>query len=281
MSQVGEAQPYESVFGEESTSWNVLDISWVFGSTDSIFTIKDTVISGENYKEVRARGAYSDSVYFFREDTLQGKLYVRQNGDTAENLVMNLSLTLGDSFFVDTDENASAPGSWLVDSIYNDSLGKHIELIHQHEQSVTISRLSFIEGVGSSAGILYPHSHSLSIPTLLCAWKDGNQIFADSNFNGECRVNWSSTEDKLGNESKITLYPNPVREEAYIEFSQDFDLSQNIEMRMFDVTGQLVNMQKLNAAKTRIPRNNLPSGLYLIHVSNSHEVIKTFKVVFQ
>ncbi len=86
---------------------------------------------------------------------------------------------------------------------------------------------------------------------------------------------------KPAQSGNVTLYPNPVREEAFIEFSQDFDLSQNIEMRMFDVTGQLVNMQKMSAAKTRIPRNNLPSGLYLIHISNSHGVIKTFKAVFQ
>ena len=79
----------------------------------------------------------------------------------------------------------------------------------------------------------------------------------------------------------VSLYPNPVRNEAFIEFTSEFDLSQNLEIRIFNATGQQVKTHKVHSSKTRISRDHLPSGLYLIQISNSREVIKTFKAVFK
>lgn len=79
----------------------------------------------------------------------------------------------------------------------------------------------------------------------------------------------------------VSLYPNPVSHEAFVEFSPEFDLSQNLEIRMFNVTGQQVKTLKVHSSKTRISRDHLPSGLYLVQITNSREVIKTFKAVFR
>lgn len=272
--QICQAQPYESIFGEESTSWNVFGANSLSSWTDSIYSQNDSVISGTTYKVIQSKGSFPDTVYFAREDTITGKLYYAKKGDTTEILVMDLSLNPGDSFFIETHSGSSMPETWRVDSVFTDTGRKHIELIH----GSTPEKITFIEGIGPSAGILYPESPSFIIPELICTWKNGNQTFANPDFDNRCNAgSWSTAEDLQSHkENSITLYPNPTRNEIRIAGNES---EQFKEYRILSIDGRLVKSGRLNNEKV-IQAGELSPGLYVVVLLHDEGSI-TRKIVIE
>jgi len=87
--------------------------------------------------------------------------------------------------------------------------------------------------------------------------------------------------EKLPEMNMVSYYPNPVKEELYLQW----ELSENssvISIEVFSMTGQLLN-QYLTANKTNqnLPFQSYPSGVYIVLLKNSKEEEKSIKIIKQ
>lgn len=76
----------------------------------------------------------------------------------------------------------------------------------------------------------------------------------------------------------VALYPNP----AYSYVTLDLDLSQfkdSIKFELFSLNGKLIKTGKLMSNQTDIQVDDLAAAIYLLNISSSKKVIKTFKLL--
>ena len=72
--------------------------------------------------------------------------------------------------------------------------------------------------------------------------------------------------------SEITIYPNPTRDQFYIEFNAYSELSEDINIDVFDNWGRIIrtgSMSDANNGKTMISLIGLKSGIYYVKCYNN------------
>lgn len=203
------AQNYESIFGVNSTQWDIkMGNLWGEGTNQHIVT-GDTIINANQYKII---GGYSIDGYqgYVREDINQGKAWYRNNQDTTEYLIMDLNLEIGDSMFIGGNWNSN-PGYYEVDSIYEIANRKFIrfdfDLFFMNGLKFTL-----IEGITSNLGFRYQdrdYGNNFN-PELLCSYKDELQEYGEE----ECL---DTKVDEVKEISNINIYPNPCINQFIIE----------------------------------------------------------------
>lgn len=73
--------------------------------------------------------------------------------------------------------------------------------------------------------------------------------------------------------SKLSAYPNPVKNVLNLSYSQDIS-----DVAVFNLLGQQVLAKKVNATESQIDMSNLTQGTYLVKVTVENQV-KTIKVI--
>lgn len=76
---------------------------------------------------------------------------------------------------------------------------------------------------------------------------------------------------------EISVYPNPAKEKVTIELISKSNI-QNLEFRMFDITGQLVQFSKSSSTQSTLDISHYTSGVYTLHVSGE-DVNRYFKII--
>jgi len=82
--------------------------------------------------------------------------------------------------------------------------------------------------------------------------------------------------------SEILIYPNPTRDQFYIEFNAYSELSEEINIVVFDNWGRIIStgsMSDANNGKTMISLSGLASGIYYVkcynkRVDNYYKIVK-------
>ncbi len=69
--------------------------------------------------------------------------------------------------------------------------------------------------------------------------------------------------------AQIDIFPNPTSNKTQIVLSNTN--MQNVQLRVFNVTGKLILMQKLNA-ETEVDLSKYPNGIYIFSISNGHQI---------
>jgi hypothetical protein len=78
-------------------------------------------------------------------------------------------------------------------------------------------------------------------------------------------------------DENITVYPNPFSTEAIIQADHDF---KNATMKVYNSLGQLVQQLKNISGQTiNLNRDDLPSGLYFLQLTEDYKILKTIKIV--
>ena len=277
---------YQSLFGSNNTSWNIIKGNLWGTGTDSLFTASDTVINSITYKKVFSYDLTNIPPYilstigFLREDSVQGKAWFFSSEDPVEHLIMDLNLNLGDTFYVEGTWNSTG-GYHPVDSIWMYAGKKHVRVdqyIPRFHNGVS-EKLIFIEGVSTNIGIGYQTSHIDNFPYLLCSYKDGFPIYQnnDSVLNGICIYTTVGIEEKH-NFVGFNLYPNPSSDHLTIENKGSKKNDLIIEIR--DFTGKLALVKSLSSfEKVTINTNAISSGIYFISIKSEEEIITTQKWV--
>lgn len=75
----------------------------------------------------------------------------------------------------------------------------------------------------------------------------------------------------------ISAYPNPATNNLTLEI-KDFDIS-NLHFQLYDMSGKLLQNQKIISSQTNIVMNNLVPATYFIKVIQENKEVKTFRII--
>ena len=266
LSTASQAQ-YRSIFGQTSTEWvfEANNISGVYGQ-DTLRYLADTTIGTLQYKKVWYR--IGDDL-LFREDTVLGQVWYRpaQGGvfpfdpDTAERLIFDFSLSVGDTFRVrpliwpDTFQSLS------VHDVFIDSSGRRNLVLGDSYSWGMRGRFRLIEGVGSNHGILFLHQDATIDwgQYLLCYRRDGVEAYVNDYY-GTCNVHTGVNATGGLQDAQFKIYPNPNQGLIYIEALSTV-LPQAIAL--YNQLGQKVLEQPYSPQLDLSP---LAAGIYYLHL---------------
>ncbi len=263
-------QSYQSIFGEISTSWKIPFCNLDMAGTDSLYINSDTVIDGKTYKKVYN---YYDNLLIggLREDTLLGKIWYYSFyywNDTTETLIMDLNLSLGDSFYVSDAVGWPTASGWsIVDSIYY-YVGDR-KCIQLNNQTNWDDKLTFIEGIGPNITVLYATYSWLNLcPYVICSYKDNELIYIsnNSNFIG-CDLDYSSIYDKTNNIEDIILYPNPIQNIGILKFFNPYNSEYTFSI--YNILKEKIRQYKTYSNFIIIKKEKLKSGIYFYNLINN------------
>ena len=251
------SQDYESIFGTESTQWNItIGNLWGMGTAEYL-VVGDTVINDLHYRVVVD---YSDNFQgFLREDSTHSKAWYLSNFDNSEYLIMDLNLEVGDSMFIGGAWN-SAHQYYYVDSVFSKNGRKHIRFdfeIHFLDNE----KFTLIEGITSNLGFRFQDNEFVnSFPTiLLCAFKNGIQIYGT----GDCIIS-SAVEDF--ETVPVEIFPNPFKDEINIKYS---GISEMLTVSIYDLNGRIVHSGKIqNPDRNTFNLKNFSPGFYLVLIQD-------------
>ena len=272
--QICQAQPYESIFGKDSTSFYIVkpDLKGLIPEYFTHINGMDTLINNTEYSVFSSD--YHGSL-FLREDSAKAIVYFYDETFNKERRAMDLNLTVGDSFYLGFDTISTREPYHTVDSVYTVNGRKHVRL--DFEFFGKNEKLEFIEGVGPTAGLSFKKSVDYFGSYLICSWKDDSNIFGSKYYDGDCDPEITSVPDyNRPFENSITLYPNPTRNEIRIAGDQS---EQFKDYRILSIDGRLVKSGRLNNEKV-IQAGELSPGLYVVVLLHDEGSI-TRKIVIE
>ncbi len=238
---------YRSFFGSESTVWNCGLEMYDVGPIDRTYVFYgDTVIEGVMYKKVVCDDL---NIGLAREDTVSGKMWVKWRPQDEDELAVDLSLSVGDSFDI------GFRGYYIVDSVFNDTMGrKTIHLIHDYYDDFYMK-----EGVGAEM-LWSPFFNDQIKAFLICAYHNDTLLYTttvddDNIIYDSCKVRRRvGIKQTLSN--KIVIWPNPFVDRFVI------DVSGIESVKVYDMKGVLIVESK---GKT-MDMSDVPNGMYIVAV---------------
>ncbi len=78
--------------------------------------------------------------------------------------------------------------------------------------------------------------------------------------------------------NKITLFPNPVKEELNLNFET---VSPEMSYRIYDLSGKQIKKDRIHSANTQIRMQDFRTGTYVLMVECAGQPIQSFKIVKQ
>lgn len=257
------AQNYLSLFGNNSTSWDIVFHGYCDAVCSQTITVTgDTTINTVTYKVI------SGLPGFVREDTVQGKAWFFDTLYNTEYLVMDLGLNPGDNFIIYNYLNIANP--MTVDSVYYVNSKKHVRLNAWTTMCALNEKITFIEGSGTTASFHYQRDMNGNYvsSSLLCHHKDGVKVSGNILFNDLCYECSVGISENVLNSIKVNLFPNPANERLTIEI-KDF-ISSNLTLTIYNILGDKVYSLPLAEALTTINISNLNRGIYYTVVSDNN-----------
>ncbi|TVR76335.1 MAG: T9SS C-terminal target domain-containing protein [Saprospirales bacterium] len=250
------SQTYESIFGVESTQWNITMGNLWGMATAEHRVVGDTLINNLLYQIVDGYDNTGEIMGFLREDSTHSRAWYLGRHDNDEYLIMDLNLNVGDSMFIGGNWNAG-PQYYYVDSVYFKNGKKHIQF-NLEVYFLDNEKFTLIEGVTSNLGFRYQDKEYINaFPTiLLCAFKDGQQIFGT----GDCIIS-SVLEESTP--MKFEIYPNPFQNVITIDFNGTHEV---LFASVYDLNGRRVFIEKINRSVVNtLDLKKLRSGIYFLH----------------
>jgi hypothetical protein len=259
------AQPYKSIFGNTSTTWKIVATNLDVLKIDTVSAENDTTFNANNYKKIFSY--YPTYIHYLsgylREDTINGKVWYYSKNDNTEKLVMNLSLALGDSIYLDLWPD----NGWVtVDSVYYNNNRKMIRL-NTDFSSGWGEKLLFIEGIGTNRGVQYLSSNLNTSPYLLCSYQDYQLIYTNnnSNFNGCSLLNTNVNELQISDLS-CSIFPNPTLSNAIIKFNNIANI--HYILVLYNFSGFKIKEYETNSSSILIEGGEFKAGVYFYKLYN-------------
>lgn len=249
------AQSYKSIFGSESTQWNMtMGNLWGAGTTEH-HVIADTIIDGLTYKVVNGYEGAEDILGFVRQDANHEKAWYRNNMNTEEVLIMDLSLEVGDSMYIGGNWNPNKK-YYMVDSVYYKNDLKHIRFDFQPPSQNSFT-FTVVEGVVSNMGFRYQDEDYINaFPSdLLCVLHNDVKIYG---------LNCSSNTNRWKKMEELKVYPNPCRDLLHIELKESITSGQ---LDVFNHLGAKVFCRKgrFSSSET-LDLSTFGSGVYCVKI---------------
>ena len=274
------AQSYHSIFGNDSTKWEMPFCNLDQGYIREQITSTDTLIFGDIYKKVGTVNGNNSIDYninggangFAKEDSSAGKAWFIStiesiNGtlDTLEFLIMDLSLSLNDTFIIHKQFGDSTITT--IDSTYIISGTRYVRT--NYVPYGGNQKLTFIEGIGTNYGINYMHESLNLCPCLRTYNKDNSQVYLNTN----CNPIGSITEE---NKDGILIYPQPIAVNGTFKFKNPNNYKS--ELLIFNSFGQTI--QKFQTTNNQFQIRNKLNGIYFYKLSINNQFASSGKIIF-
>ena len=257
------AQGYQSYFGADSTRLNVyescIDNDYTFYLTiDSADTVN---INGHDYlRGTPQYGFYFGVEFYFREDTVSGRLYRYIPMLDEEILLSDMAMTVGDTI---SFSDSSGIHHAVVESI---SFENGRKVIHFTINYAYYYHMEFYEGIFPSIiplGLVNDYS---CYSYLLCEYKDGEQVFENPRFNTCYFDSGWSVQETL--QQQVLVYPTKVCSPETINIESTEPI---LEVSLLDLYGRVIPV--VICQETPMSWNmtiqSRDSGVYVIQVTTN------------
>ena len=245
------------------------------------YTDGDTLINAQTYvkiKKLEVPSVNDVSIYpaytgAIRQDTLNKRIYVVLTDSTTEHILYDFSLQVGDT------------NNSVLHSLVSDCLGFNTETLYlidtiqvngndhrvfHFQGSCAGNEVSYIEGIGSDFGLLFPDLIDIRESHLSCLKINNQSYYPYSNAN--CTLPDTASVNDLDLLQEISIYPNPSFD--MITISMPENILRNNAL-LFDASGREVQQFYLNSGENHLKLNGLENGVYMIQVGNQN--LKFFK----
>ncbi len=286
------AQEYHKLLRDDFT-WDVWYSDTEKNPNCEVYDVKryfiegDTTISEKSYKKI---GYYSFSPVnsegpycwpyqvnpgtgvlegcFLREDTLNRKVYLIAPDYEEEILLYDFTLQVGDF----TNDIPSYSGANEIDEIDSVQLSDGTYRTRFNLDN----GFSYIEGIGSSAGLFEPLGMGISFwSTLRCVKHDGEALWGcDGSYDTYYIV---GIEEEVIELSNTVLYPNPTSSLVSIDLKEMYS-SVSIKVKnQLGITLKTLSYQ--NVALCELDLSFVENGIYYLEVALPNQDTKTLKVL--
>lgn len=271
----------------EGKQWNVLysmegpSPTLPHRKTTSYSISGDTVLDGTSYKKLF--GTIHEDLSNWQ---LQGAL--RENADgqvffrayksnhtfeNQESLLYDFSMQMGDSIYYYDNPTSCLKLLRVNDTILegeNTPRKKYVFRMEENGHPTIHGNETWIEGIGSEFGLLFPGSRFLVGGTydLLCYYEDDDLIWQNPNFNS-CYLSTDGVEESEAGVS-LSVHPNPAKDLVRIEGLE------SSEVQIYNTLGQLVSV---NHNTNEISVRDLPKGIYLLRITDVNGSSFTSRIV--
>jgi hypothetical protein len=261
-------------FPDADAVWNVILTEWQpVDSSFKFFSITgDTTYNSLQYHKIyRFEDSTFNNIiryYGAYRETDDRKIYLIDCDlfsitDSVEVVLYDFSKTVGDTCFVGLNGTDPFGIYYIIDHV--DSL------LIENNYRKTFHFLShqdfWIEGIGSSDGLLYPVTWGFGLMfwDLVCFKQNDEVIYLNPDY-GTCFPLLVSTEDQHAMNSPISnLYPNPVIDISTIEITDPGNNFSKLEI--YNLTGACVKSINITGKeKIMIFRKDFSPGMYMFRV---------------
>ena len=203
-----------------------------------------------------------------RDDSLANKTFFVFSNTTTDSLLYDYNLTVGDTMKGFITQYPYSPFIMIVLSV--DS----VQIDGQYRKKWNF------EGIGSNAGLFEPlNTYALDFRYryLVCV-KDSSGTLFSSGYNSVmgCNVIYEGL-NEINSENKINCYPNPFSTQTTLQTDKFF---KEATISVYNSFGQIVKQIKNISGQTiTLQRDNLPSGLYFLQLTQDNKIFATDKLV--
>lgn len=247
------------------------------------YTDGDTIINSNTYvklKKMEIPAINDVSIYptytgAIRQDTLNKKIYVVLTDSTTERILYDFSLQVGDTINSVLHDLASDCVGFNVETISSiDSILINGNYHKRFNVQGSCNSVSYIEGIGSDYGLIFPNRLDEKESHLTCTKVNG-QTYYPSNTS-QCDLITSI--GSLHNVFVVDIFPNPTADEVNIVLSNKINLSASIII--YNTFGEIIIQEKMSTNEKKLDISTLPNGLYFLKI-NSKENTITKKIIKQ
>ncbi len=276
-----------------SQEWFPLGAKWTYAYFNVIgpyssnypvkyFVKKDTVVKGKACKEI------SDGSFRYHENGLV--YYFNPPIDTSWNLLFDFTKSVGDTIFYPQYREVAISGDTvtyynIVDSIFQ------VILNNDTLKGYTCWYDAFLWGWGhfgfkpiaiervSGGDLYYEFDYWPSGPIGLRCYEDSILgLYKSPGFSLDC----DTTVSNVGLESTldpglINIYPNPAKDGITIQ--TEFENSNELIFRLFDLNGSLLIQSQIEESKVMIDISNLKSGMYIYEIESSEGTFRNKLII--
>lgn len=244
------------------------------------YTDGDTIINSLTYSKIKKlEGPNLNDVSLFptytgaiRQDTLNQKIYVVLTDSTTEHILYDFSLQVGDT------------NNSVLHSLVSDCLGFNTETLYlidtiqvngndhrvfHFQGSCAGNGVSYIEGIGSDFGLLFPNLMDIQESHLACL-KINNQTYYPSSTES-CVLTFVGV-DEINPNPTISISPNPASTMLHISLD---DNTVNQNGKLLDNQGKVLKNFILTSGENNIDIHDLDSGVYFVKIdTQSIKIVK-------
>jgi len=212
----------------------------------------------------------------FREDVLNKRIYFIEPDSTADTLLYDFNLSVGDTL----------PDSYLSNKMYYKNIVASVDSVlvgSVYHKRFNINEggstyVSLVEGVGSTYGFLGYLAPPFESQNVLDCFKMHDTLAYQPSGGLGCS-SLAVTVARLNDlEQAVYVYPNPGS--GSFKLSMSF-LNAGMSMEVRDVFGKMIMDAKLNSLSTEIDLAVQPAGIYFLKVSDAKGNSVTKKIVKQ